>query len=373
MYSAPCQWYAGGPIGRIRFYEVPATNGQQFEPSIFWPWTESERSCYNTDQPGQRAGRTTYDLGTNFRPDLTGRHVDGTPADFLGAPLPAVIVPPECSVAPGLRLPIQFRAASTRSIAEFYGWQNRVRFCRDEAAECYVLWLRPDVFVSPADHAQIPIWADSSAARDNFSNSTGPYPEYESLASLGLYIPPPNWFIAEFLDGAYLQSVTPIVIGSECTIYLVAYPNTFVGDTLQLTQARSYPSNGLVVLNTTLIYTDTLNSVSATVTVPQIPLIIYEVRRGNGVIELRANGQVLISVANDAAGTLTLNYLCCISTHEAYVAEVIVSRCYVTDAEDTTIIQYLATKYQIDLSPPTTPTYYAPSYYSRAYYTDSYY
>lgn len=102
-YSAPCQWYPGGPVGRIRWYFVPETNAHFDAATVFWPYSQ-ELQLDNPDQPGERTGKVNrpFYRGTNRFPSRDGSHVHGdliyfdgeTPAPWSGdATPPTAFVP----------------------------------------------------------------------------------------------------------------------------------------------------------------------------------------------------------------------------------------------------------------------------------------
>lgn len=87
-YSAPCRWYAGGPIGKIRYYF--ANPGALWLPfkTCFWGYSQFKQ-LQNATEPGEITGPglRTYYLGTNVN-DLPGLHYEGTAADFRGHGVP---------------------------------------------------------------------------------------------------------------------------------------------------------------------------------------------------------------------------------------------------------------------------------------------
>jgi hypothetical protein len=87
-YSAPCRWYPGGPIGRIRWYRCDANAKPLPFPTVFWPYNQV-LDLTNTTDTGEITGRglRVYDKGTNFNA-LQGDHYEGTAADFAGLGVP---------------------------------------------------------------------------------------------------------------------------------------------------------------------------------------------------------------------------------------------------------------------------------------------
>lgn len=83
-YTAPCRWYPGGPVGRIRFYF--AKEGAEHLPfqTCFHPYSQVLQ-LENSTLPGEITGPglRKWDRGDNFN-DLAGDHYEGTPADFAG-------------------------------------------------------------------------------------------------------------------------------------------------------------------------------------------------------------------------------------------------------------------------------------------------
>ena len=86
-YTAPCRWYPGGPIGRIRFYF--ARPGAQVFPlrNIFHPYSQVKQLVNSGVGEITGPGLRVYDKGRN-RSNLDGTHYEGTPADFLGEGTP---------------------------------------------------------------------------------------------------------------------------------------------------------------------------------------------------------------------------------------------------------------------------------------------
>lgn len=87
-YTAPCRWYANGPVGAIRYYF--AKPGALFLPlkTCFHPYSQILQYS-NTSLQGEITGRglRKWDRGENVN-DLAGTHYEGTPADFLGEGMP---------------------------------------------------------------------------------------------------------------------------------------------------------------------------------------------------------------------------------------------------------------------------------------------
>jgi hypothetical protein len=83
-YTAPCRWYPGGPVGRIRWYFTKPTAQNLPVPTVFWPYS-MELDHENRDGVGEITGKglRVYDRGVNVN-ELPGDHYEGTPDDFAG-------------------------------------------------------------------------------------------------------------------------------------------------------------------------------------------------------------------------------------------------------------------------------------------------
>ena len=84
-YEAPCQWYADGGLGRIRYYFVPETNERLTCVNIFAPYA-NELQINNPAGTGERTGKANrrYYRGTNLNPGRDGSHVHGELKYFAG-------------------------------------------------------------------------------------------------------------------------------------------------------------------------------------------------------------------------------------------------------------------------------------------------
>lgn len=83
-YSAPCRWYPGGPLGRIRFFFADADAQPLPYKTVFHPYSQVLQ-LDNTADPGEITGQglRRWDRGENFN-NLNGHHCEGTAADFAG-------------------------------------------------------------------------------------------------------------------------------------------------------------------------------------------------------------------------------------------------------------------------------------------------
>lgn len=91
-YDRPCQWYPGGPIGRIRYYFVPKTNARLPGVNVFHPYSTFVSELENTSQTGERTPSYKWYRGNPpVTPIKNGKTPCGTAADFAGvgtSPLP---------------------------------------------------------------------------------------------------------------------------------------------------------------------------------------------------------------------------------------------------------------------------------------------
>lgn len=84
-YEAPCRWYPGGPVGRIRFYW--AKDGAlplPYSPTVFWPYqflTQLENRADTGEITGKGLRRWYNGVNVN---NLPGDHCEGTAEDFAG-------------------------------------------------------------------------------------------------------------------------------------------------------------------------------------------------------------------------------------------------------------------------------------------------
>lgn len=83
-YTAPCRWYPGGPVGKIRFYEAEPTASWLPFKTVFWPYNQV-LEIENITEPGEITGPglRRYDKGINVN-ELPGTGFIGTREDFAG-------------------------------------------------------------------------------------------------------------------------------------------------------------------------------------------------------------------------------------------------------------------------------------------------
>lgn len=83
-YTAPCRWYEGGPIGKIRFYFANPDAQPLPYSTCFHPYSQLLQLS-NYAEPGEITGQglRRWDNGTNTN-NLPGTHCEGSAADFLG-------------------------------------------------------------------------------------------------------------------------------------------------------------------------------------------------------------------------------------------------------------------------------------------------
>lgn len=75
----------GGPVVQIRYFFVPATNALFTGPTPFHPAAEDLDGARNTDGVGEiTTSPRKWDDGNNRYPELDGRSLIGTGADFAG-------------------------------------------------------------------------------------------------------------------------------------------------------------------------------------------------------------------------------------------------------------------------------------------------
>ena len=213
-----------------------------------------------------------------------------------------------------------------------------------------ILWLRPEAHMCPIQGQLLTDWPDASPAADDAVNpSPTTAPTLDQLASL-------SWFAASFLEGQFLDLASRIQLSDTCTCYIVAATSSGsvpVGPWLGSIWGTH--ALGLVVTSTSVTYQDTAQTLTAGyVSAPDL-LTIYEVRRGNGAVELRVNGQLIGTATDVVAGVLRLTTLAPAASvgswsGSLWVPEVIVSRACYTDAEDMAVVMYLAAKYGIVIS-----------------------
>jgi len=149
----------------VRFYRVPPTNKPFRGPNVFWPLSEIEDQIGpdDTGLPGQIHGApTSYDLGINYRPDLTGTHPFGAVEDFAGlTPVPAVQPPePDCADDAGLNLALRPRVSLL--FADGFFCDATLKLIVNEPLSSVALWCRVESLASYTIGQRIPLWTDSS-------------------------------------------------------------------------------------------------------------------------------------------------------------------------------------------------------------------
>ena len=231
-------------------------------------------------------------------------------------------------------------------------------------------WLRPDSFMCPYEGLILNTWTDASQATDdavNPSPTTAPTLDNQHLQPT---------FVAAFTFGQYLEASSRIQLSGDLTIYVVAATDSGgvpVGPHL----GSLFGGNpvGLSVDATSITYSDTAQSHNVSYPLGVQTLTIYEVRRGNGVVELRVNGQLLGSFTDALAGVLKIERLSPARSSgswsgSVWIAEVIVSRACYTDDEDAAVVNYLLGKYSITVGTGAyfSPVYYAPVYFAPVYF-----
>lgn len=160
FYTGPCRWYAGGPLGRIRYYR--ASPGAKILPglNVFWPITELLDKEFNEDGPGEviNAGRRQDHSGRNNRPDLDGSHPAGSADDFAGlTKLPEVQPPdPDCSIGPGMPLNFQIESTEVRGLGDLAPGSFAVIL--DDAPDYPALWLAPEELTSANPGDALALW-----------------------------------------------------------------------------------------------------------------------------------------------------------------------------------------------------------------------
>jgi len=347
-YSAPCRWYVGGPLGRIRYYRVPITNRVLDGQNAFWPATELLSDFSNVDGTGEIAGTARrWERGTNFRPDLVGEHPEGSRADFAGeSVLPAVQSPePECTFPPGPELVLLVYAAYHRGNEPLFFVNALLRFDALELMRCLTIWLRPES-LDQADGDPIPSWPDSSG-HDHFVQQLSAFNQPLCLLSgLG------GLRSAVMRQQGFLGLVTGVLLGNVGTSYVVGV----VGGSLArptgpfLTTATldvgGFPAQSAA----DVFYADTLNGGVAAHAVARGQSGVWSVRRLPGSATLSFNGLVLATIATDPDGELTILGVGPWRNSSPFdgtftLSELLVYDCPLTDDEDAAVLAYLDAKY----------------------------
>lgn len=362
MYSAPCRWYRTGGLGRIRYYEVPSTNRQFFGEDVFWPVTESEAKVRpNTGLPGE-CGKRTYDRGTNFRPDLVGAHIDGTPSDFAGlTPLPAVVIPPECASPPGIRLPILIRDHGRRFFGNFSGLSVRVKFeDQGDLWECLTYWLKPEQLDIYGNNQNIPEWPSFWPPNEpSIPFSTLP-PKRQTDDNTGLPV-------AQSIGLTQWQIPANIPFGLAVSWYLV----------FQYAEGAQFPwptmfgpglGGGKTYANILgqVIYWDTHNAIFAPGQPLDHPGGIFWVRKPMlGRIAMGRNTLPFYEGGMNPTGFLKIT-----AFSGLLLQELLIFNCFVDDKQHEEILGYLVSKFKL---PVGGDPYFSQSYFAKNYFSERYY
>lgn len=357
-YSTACRWYAGGPIGRIRYYFVPPSNQILFKENVFWPSTEILSDFNNVNDPGEIAGQPrAWDRGTNFRPDLVGDEPDGSDADFLGkTPYPSLPpVLPDCVPAPDLQLPLEIRAAIHPCIEPYGEFNLQLTFNARDLTTCNFWWHRSDELESIPDGGNVLLWPDVGGGGYHSTGSgAGLLPTKGTLdngrAGAGCIF---YRLSTQFRESTFLTTV-PLLSQHSISFYVVALSSYNPGSLHWAFGGPGPIQRTLRAHAPGVQFSDSDNLMGATLgafdpTVPQI----YSVRRWPDHAEIKISGQRRLVQGFSASGVTSVNGFGCEPnlsipfTADGGFQEIMLYCHALSDQQDADIIGYLKDKYSI--------------------------